>query len=151
MDVMEAVITNKLDQVLEKLNSLPDLISQTVEQALAKYLISDEEQPEPAAPAEPSEEDKARDAIVSDRVKDLGEQIRGWLPEKPGRLSWTQLIHVIVYQELSGTRVWSNWSPSSAGMEKQFVETAVLRAQAIVEKYKTVSSDEVMKFLESQK
>lgn len=140
-DIQTGILFKAVEEILEKLNSLPDLISQAVEQAFAKYLVADAEQPEPAAPAEESAEIKAYNAIVAARVRGITNSIT---LRDLNNLSWSQLAHLIAYSELSGI------TPEFGGYSKEFVATATERSKIIVKNIKTVTSDEIMKYLESQ-
>lgn len=140
MDAIDSVILGRIERAI---NKLPDLITTAVEQAFEKYLVADAEQPEPAAPAEDSEETKAYNAIVYMRVSEMADVIRK-SDFDLSNLSWNVLAYILAYQTLSGETIDLGVYPA------EFLTTATERSKTIVKNIKTVSSEEIMKYLESK-
>ena len=146
-------ITEKLDSLIakiDKLNAQVEVLPELLRKILDLYLVADAEQPAPApaVPAEPSEEEKARDAIVAARVADWSPWVED---EDLTKLSWNMLAALIAY-----FLVCPN-SPLTRGREatlshypEAFVKSAASRSELIVKNIKTVSSEEIARYLESQ-
>jgi hypothetical protein len=147
MNSIDAFISSKLDKVLDKLNNLPELITQAIEQAFAndRRRLADLAQREADAATE------ALNRNVLEQVYSMGISLSH---TKPGtRLSLTHLACALAYHRLTGSSALnSNGEPLELDYP-EWAEKAIARAECIVNHITKGRLDEILQYqeyLESQ-